>query len=115
MDAAASIASSGGNPHFDQLRELLHDSRLSEQQKLAETARQFEGILVRDFLKDALEPLIEGTLDEGGSAHGIYRQFMTDALSDSITRGISFGFSNVLQQQMASATPPGEPRNPDHE
>lgn len=82
------------------LQSQLGDPKMDSKARLEEVGRQFEAIFLRQFLQDALDPMIEGSLNEGGSRNGIYRQFMTDTLADSISRTEPFGFSRALQAQM---------------
>ena len=83
-----------------QLKMIEHSDRLTQQQKVAAMGHQFESALLKSFLEDALEPLFEGALQENSSAHGIYRHFLTDALSNSISQSQGFGFSSALQAQV---------------
>ena len=94
-----------------QVREVLHDKNLTEQDKLAEVSRQFESIFLRQFLKEALRPLVKGYLDESGSSNDIYRYFLTEVLSDSMSHRGSIGFSNILQIQLQGALSPSEANN----
>lgn len=72
-------------------------------QKLAEprtegvekASRQFESILVRQFLSDSMKPLLEG-----GPAGQVYGYLLTDSLANSISDAGGLGFSSVLQAQL---------------
>lgn len=86
-----------------QLQAIAHNDKLSPEQKMAEMGRKFESALLKSFLEDALEPVFEGVIDENSSAHGIYRHFLTDALSNSISQAQSFGFTSALQAQVPRA------------
>jgi Rod binding domain-containing protein len=81
---------------------LLEMNQYSEDQKLEITAGEFEATLVRQYLKEAMKPLVNGFLDESGVAHEIYRGYYTDIMAQSLTRGKGFGISSVLQSQLSN-------------
>lgn len=110
MDASA-IASLGGDPH--QLRELVLTPGSSAAAS-KEVATQFEALLLRQYLKDALKPIFGGGfLQETGGAHDMYRYFFTDAIAEGIARGGGFGLSDVLQQQMMQFSDHGDTQTTD--
>ena len=73
-------------------------------EKVKITAGQFEGLLIGMFLKDALKPVFKGYLNESGSAHDIYRYFLTNTLAQSIGRIGAMGFSNRNYSGSGSST-----------
>jgi Rod binding domain-containing protein len=83
------------------LMEMAHSKHASEQQKTAAVSQQFESVLVKQFLKEALKPMFKGVFNEDGNAHRMYRHFFTDAISESIASGGGFGVSTLLQQQLS--------------
>ena len=82
------------------LMEMAHSKHATEQQKVAAVSQQFESVLVKQFLKEALKPMFQGVFNEDGNAHRLYRHFFTDAISESIASGGGFGVSTILQQQI---------------
>lgn len=82
------------------LMEMAHSKHASESEKNAAVSQQFESVLVKQFLKEALKPMFKGVFNEDGGAHRMYRHFFTDAISESIATGGGFGMSNILQQQL---------------
>ena len=84
------------------LMEMAHSKHASELEKNAAVSHQFESVLVKQFLKEALNPMLKGVFNEDGGAPRIYRHFFTDAISESIATGGGFGMSNILQQQLNS-------------
>ena len=82
------------------LMEMAHSKSISEKQRNAAVSQQFEAVLVKQFLKEALKPMFKGVFNEDGGAHRMYRHFFTDAISESIATGGGFGVSNILQQQL---------------
>ena len=83
------------------LMEMAHSKHHSEQQKTAAVSQQFESVLVKQFLKEALKPMFKGVFNENSEGHRLYRHFFTDALSESIAQGGGFGISSILQQQLS--------------
>jgi Rod binding domain-containing protein len=61
----------------------------------SELARQFEGILVRQMLAESMKSLIEGP--KGQQTYGY---FISEALSDGITKGGGLGLRTVLEAQL---------------
>jgi len=74
---------------------------------MVEATRQFESIFLRQYLSEALEPLIEGALEETSGSH-VYRQMIVDSMADSLSINGTFGFANTLQAQLKAPKPPKE-------
>jgi Rod binding domain-containing protein len=79
---------------------MAHSKHATDLEKNAAVSQQFESVLVKQFLKEALKPMFKGVFNEDGGAHRMYRHFFTDAISESIATGGGFGVSNILQQQL---------------
>jgi Rod binding domain-containing protein len=110
MDTAA-IASLGGDPQ--QLKELAL-SQVPSADAAKEVATQFESLLLRQYLKDALKPVFGGGfLKESGGAHDMYRYFFTDAIAEGVARGGGFGISDILQQQIMETSDHGNNKTTD--
>lgn len=86
------------------LLDMAHSKHATQQQKNAAVSQQFESVLVKQFLKEALKPMFKGVFNEEGGAHRMYRHFFTDAISESIASGGGFGVSSILQQQLNQAS-----------
>ena len=84
------------------LLEVVHSKNKTESEKTKFVTEQFESVLVKQFLNDALKPMFKGVFDENSEGHRLYRHFFTDALSESIAQGGGFGVSSILQQQLTS-------------
>ena len=82
------------------LMEMAHSKNTTHNQKVTAVSDQFESVLVKQFLKEALKPMFKGVFNEEGGAHRMYRHFFTDAISESIASGGGFGVSSILQQQL---------------
>jgi hypothetical protein len=78
---------------------LVHGSA-PEAERLGAATREFESMLLRQYLGEALKPLTrEGESLGGGNS--VYGYMITDALASSLSSSGVFGFSNLLQAQMA--------------
>lgn len=64
-------------------------------EQTAEAARQFEAILLRQFVNESLKGLVPQ-----GEAGQVYGFFLTDSLADSLSKGGGFGLSSVIQSQL---------------
>ena len=91
------------------LMEMAHSKNTTHNQKVAAVSDQFESVLVKQFLKEALKPMFKGVFNEDGGAHRMYRHFFTDAISESIASGGGFGVSTILQQQLMTSDDVAEP------
>jgi peptidoglycan hydrolase FlgJ len=88
---------------------MLQMEHLAEDQKLKITAQEFESTLVRQFLKEAMKPLIKGAIDESGVSNDIYRGYFTDIMAQSLSKGNGIGISSVLQTQLTTNPMKKEP------
>ena len=82
------------------LLEMAHSRHASEKQKAAAVSGQFESLLVKQYLKQALKPMFKGIFNENGGASGMYRHMFTDAMAESIAQGGGFGISSMLQMHL---------------
>ena len=67
--------------------------------KIADSAQQFEAMLVRQVLSETFKPS-PTTKDQGMPGSDIYQSFMTDTVADNISKGGSLGISHLLQSQL---------------
>ena len=109
MEVAASSANIGAiASDTTALREMIHAKGITESEKIAEMSRQFESVLVKQFLEDGLKPVFKGILSQDTAKHAMYRSLFTDALADNITQSNSFGFAHALQAQLQSKAENGK-------
>ena len=80
-----------------QYQELTFNKQMSEKEKIAEASKQFEGVLLRQYLKDALKPLVETELTKNTASDDIYRSYLIDIMAGSMADSGAFGVSNSLQ------------------
>lgn len=62
----------------------------------------FESILLRQFLGQAMQPLLSDALPESGPGADLYRDLLTDTLATSMAQAHDFGFSNLQQARLQS-------------
>lgn len=72
----------------------------SDDPELIEATRQFEAVFLRQFLGDALKPILHATPGSDGPGAGIYQYMMTDVIANSLTKQEQFGMASLLQMQL---------------
>ena len=83
------------------LERLAGSKEVSQKEKIAEVSRQFEAVLLRQILSQAQKPMFKSTLMAGdGTSNAIYQDMITQQLADRISKGGTFGFAGVLEQQL---------------
>jgi Rod binding domain-containing protein len=96
---------SGFRPGELSLEQVSTSSVISEQEKVAELARQFEGVMVRQMLREARQPMLESAPEGGSSDTRAYDDMVTDRMAEAITRGGGFGVASSLQAQLLRQIP----------
>jgi Rod binding domain-containing protein len=74
----------------------------TEEAKIDEVSRQFEAIILRNFLKDSMKPVFQTYLNKENSQNSIYRYHLVDSLAESMSQRQALGISNILQMQLKS-------------
>lgn len=72
---------------------------------LSKASQQFEAIFLRQFIGDALKPLLHQTPGSTGPGAQIYQHLVTEALAENLAQSEAFGFSSLLQMQLAGELP----------
>jgi Rod binding domain-containing protein len=80
--------------------ELAENKALTEKQKIAEASRQFEAIMLRQILSESQKPVITSEFTDNSTSAGIYQDFVTNTLADSISKSGTFGFAKIFEQQL---------------
>jgi Rod binding domain-containing protein len=83
-----------------QLESLAGNKALSQDQKIAEASRQFEAILVRQFLSESQKPVINSEFSDNSNSAGIYQDMITNQLADSLSRGGGIGLAKTFERQL---------------
>lgn len=86
------VADSGLNPE----KALESD----DPQQLKATTEQFEAILIRQYLSEAMKPLFEGPIMGHGSGAHMYQYMITDAMASELSNNSTFGVASLLQMQL---------------
>ena len=83
------------------LESLAGNRNLSKGQKIAEASRQFEAIILRQILSEAQKPMITSEFTDNSTAAGIYQDFITNTLADSMSKSGTLGLAKVFEQQLS--------------
>src|ERR1700743_994701 len=83
------------------LEDLAANKHLTEQQKVAEASRQFEAIMLRQILSESQKPVITSEFTDNSTASGIYQDYITNTLADSMSKSGTLGLSKVFEQQLS--------------
>ena len=70
-----------------------------ESEKIAEAARQFEAVLLRQILASARRTVIASDLNPPSTASDVYNDMINDILATAISQTGAFGLANALQAQ----------------
>jgi flagellar protein FlgJ len=90
-----------------QLESLAGNQALTQEQKIAEASRQFEAVLLRQFLSESQKPVIHSELTDDSNAAGIYQDMVTTQLADTLSRNGGIGLAKTFERQLAPrANPP---------
>jgi Rod binding domain-containing protein len=83
------------------VEELAGNKSLTEQQKIAEASRQFEAIMLRQILSESQKPVITSEFTDNSTAAGIYQDYITNTLADSMSKSGTFGLAKIFEQQLS--------------
>jgi len=83
-------------------RERLVHGSAPQAERLDAASREFEALLLRQYLGEALKPLNKNGPGMGGG-NAVYGYLVTDALAHGLSQSGVFGFSNLMQAQVADA------------
>ena len=79
---------------------LAGNASLTEKQKIAEASRQFEAILLRQFLAESQKPVITPESTDDSSTAGIYQDMVTNQLADTLSRQGGIGLAKTFERQL---------------
>ena len=92
MDVAA-ISSQLSPPGLDKIDTT---GNTKDPEKIVKVSKQFESILLRQFLNESMKPLLQD-----GPSGQVYGYFLTDSLANEISEGGGFGLAHVIQTQLS--------------
>lgn len=81
-------------------KEQMLTKSTSRTEQMEQLGGEFEGILLRQFLDEALKPMDPENGYFGSGSTPMYEHLIKDSLASSITKSGSLGFSSVLQTQL---------------
>jgi flagellar protein FlgJ len=83
------------------IEQLARNPNVSQREKITETCKQFEAVLLRQILGEARKTVIaSGDDDKDPTVTGIYNDMVTNQLADSISRSGTFGLAKSLEAQL---------------
>ena len=86
--------------------QLAGDANLTPAQKIAEGARLFEALLLRQILQESQKTVIQSKFADNSTSAGIYRDMITNQLAESISKSGSLGLAKSLEQQLGGQLGP---------
>lgn len=86
-----------GEPALDQLQ---RQPNANDAQKIAEIARQFEAVLLRQILADATKNMFKTVAGQESATNGIYQDMVTNSLADNMSRSGGLGLARVIATQL---------------
>lgn len=75
-------------------------SKTKDARELKATTEQFEAILIRQYLSEAMKPLFSDSLMGQTSGAHMYQYMITDALASELSQNSTFGIASLLQMQL---------------
>jgi flagellar protein FlgJ len=82
------------------LESLAGNSSLTEDEKIGEASRQFEAILLRQYLAESQKPVIKSEFTDESTAAGIYQDFITNQMADTLSHAGGFGLAKTFESQL---------------
>lgn len=79
---------------------LAHSDHLTQQEKIREISRQFESILLRQFLSEAQKPMFGTESEMSGGQKAVYQDMVVNVLSDTISQSGKFGLAQVFEREL---------------
>ncbi len=87
------------------MESLAGNQTLSKDQKIAEASRQFEAILLRQFLSESQKTVFKSEFSDNSAAAGIYQDMITNQLADCLSQGKGVGLAETFRQQLTPRHP----------
>jgi Rod binding domain-containing protein len=87
------------------VEDLAGNKSLTEQQKIAEASRQFEAIMLRQILSESQKPVITSEFTDNSTAAGIYQDYITNTLADTMSKSGTVGLAKIFEHQLSHPAP----------
>jgi flagellar protein FlgJ len=88
------------DPSHVRLESLAGSHALTPEQKIGEASRQFEAVLLRQFLSESQKPVINSEFTDNSSEAGIYQDMVTNQLADTLSRQGGIGLAKTFERQL---------------
>ena len=95
----ASVSSKVDASHLA-VENLAGNKALTEEQKIGEASKQFEAILLRQFLAESQKTVFKSEFTDDSSEAGIYQDMVTNQLADSLAHSGGVGLAQTFQHQL---------------
>lgn len=83
------------------IEKLSSSAQFSQEEKIAEVARQFEAVLLRQIMGQAQKTVIASKVNPQSVSSGIYKDMITAQMADSATASGGVGLAKSFQQQLS--------------
>lgn len=87
------------------IEDLAGNKHMTQQQKIHQASQQFEAIMLQQILSEMQKPVIKSEFSDDSTAAGIYQDYMSNALAQSISKSGGFGFAKIFEQQLSPQSP----------
>lgn len=87
----------------DALSQADSGAKTKDPQKLKDATEQFEAILIRQYLSEAMQPLFDDSMMGQASGSHMYQYMITDAMASELSNNSTFGVASLLQMQLTQA------------
>ena len=88
------------NPAHVAMENLAGNKALTEDEKIGEASKQFEAIMLRQFLSESQKSVIKSEFTDDSSEAGIYQDMITNQLAEALSSGKGIGLAQSFQHQL---------------
>jgi Rod binding domain-containing protein len=82
------------------LDELAGNRALTQRQKVAEVAQQFEAVMLQQILQETQKPVFKTEFTDNSTAASIYRSLISKQLAEAMSKSGNFGLAKMLEKQL---------------
>ncbi len=75
--------------------------KAADPNELKDASQKFEAVLLRQFLGQALKPLLHESLGSNAPGAHIYQDMLTDSIATQLSAEETLGMSTLLQMQLS--------------
>jgi len=92
----------------NQLQSLVHNKNVGTAAKLKEVSIQFESIMMREYLKIAMAPMLKSHMGEAPAGSQFYEGILVDKMADSFSRTGQIGIADTFYNELKGLIPKSE-------